>query len=555
MTQAQNRSALGAAIALGIAALVCIRIFGLIVSPAGLGADEAQYWRWAQELDWGYYSKPPLIAWLIAATTQVFGDAEWAVRLAAPVLHGLGALILFRLGSDMFDDAVGAFVAMSYIAMPGVAVSSAVISTDAVLLPLWCLGLWSLWRLRSGGGWIWAITLGGAVGLGFLAKYAMSYFLIGAALAALVDAPTRRALISPRSAVAGAIAFALVAPHIAWNATHGFETIGHTVDNADWGNASASLANGVRFLTDQAGVFGPIALAVFLAGAGAAVWRRFPDGETRWLLSFSAPVLLIILVQSTISRAHANWAATAYPAASILIAVWLVRSDRIPGVWRGLAGFAFLVCLFIPSMGLSARIGIGFAIAVAIFVFGLMFQRRPIGLLWASIGVNAILAAAFTLLAAGPPVWADNLGRANDFKRVRGWPETAGAVFDAAAAEGATAILVDEREAWHGLDYYGRHLPDRVPVIAWRYASTPKSFAETEPMRPPLDGRVLIASMRRLHRPKMRGDFASMDAIGTLSIPLGGDVERRFKLYIASDFKPQERTLDWEARYAGLAED
>ena len=52
-----------------------------------LYVDEAQYWTWAQNLDWGYFSKPPVIAWLIAASTALFGDGILAVKLSAILLY------------------------------------------------------------------------------------------------------------------------------------------------------------------------------------------------------------------------------------------------------------------------------------------------------------------------------------------------------------------------------------------------------------------------------------------------------------------------------------
>ena len=63
MTHTQARtpdySRLTALILLGLLAL---RLAAVLLSPLELYADEAQYWRWGQSLDWGYYSKPPLIA-------------------------------------------------------------------------------------------------------------------------------------------------------------------------------------------------------------------------------------------------------------------------------------------------------------------------------------------------------------------------------------------------------------------------------------------------------------------------------------------------------------
>ena len=38
--------------------------------------DEAEYWAWSRQLDWSYYSRGPLIAWLIRLATECSGWAE-----------------------------------------------------------------------------------------------------------------------------------------------------------------------------------------------------------------------------------------------------------------------------------------------------------------------------------------------------------------------------------------------------------------------------------------------------------------------------------------------
>ena len=77
----------GAMAAWAIAALTAARLLWLAFQTAGLYPDEAQYWFWSRHLALGYYSKPPLVAWLIALTTGLFGNGEFAVRLSAPLLH------------------------------------------------------------------------------------------------------------------------------------------------------------------------------------------------------------------------------------------------------------------------------------------------------------------------------------------------------------------------------------------------------------------------------------------------------------------------------------
>src|SRR5258705_3289275 len=67
------------------AGLTLARLVALFRTPLELYPDEAQYWLWSRTLAFGYYSKPPMIAWAIRAATSLGGDAEAWVRLPAVV--------------------------------------------------------------------------------------------------------------------------------------------------------------------------------------------------------------------------------------------------------------------------------------------------------------------------------------------------------------------------------------------------------------------------------------------------------------------------------------
>ena len=65
--------------------ITILRIYSLYVSPIELSVDEAQYWHWSRNIDFGYFTKPPLIAWLIGFSTFIFGNEEWAVDFLHPL--------------------------------------------------------------------------------------------------------------------------------------------------------------------------------------------------------------------------------------------------------------------------------------------------------------------------------------------------------------------------------------------------------------------------------------------------------------------------------------
>ena len=226
------------AIAAILASLLIVRLLALFADPNSLYADETQYWLWSQSLDWGYFSKPPMIAWFIAATTSLFGDADWAVRLSAPFLHTLTASMLGLTAARLFNVRTGAFTALGWAVMPAVWLSSTIISTDAVLMAGFSTALYALVHLREGPDWRFALLLGAAAGYAFLSKYAAIYLLIGLGISVVVDAPSRRALVSLQGGTALALFALIISGNVIWNAQHDFATVSHTAANANWGGVS-----------------------------------------------------------------------------------------------------------------------------------------------------------------------------------------------------------------------------------------------------------------------------------------------------------------------------
>jgi 4-amino-4-deoxy-L-arabinose transferase-like glycosyltransferase len=147
-----------------VGALTLMRLIALFVSPLELYPDEAQYWLWSRTLDFGYYSKPPMVAWLIALTTSVGGDSEPWVRFSALWLHAGAALALYGVGRRLYDGWTGFWAATLYSLMPGVQLSAAVIATDAPLLLCLSLALLAYVTLQHGG------RLTAAAGLGRRAR-------------------------------------------------------------------------------------------------------------------------------------------------------------------------------------------------------------------------------------------------------------------------------------------------------------------------------------------------------------------------------------------------
>lgn len=395
------------------------RLAELFTTPVNLSFDEAQYWAWGKDLAFGYFSKPPMIAWVIAATTAIGGDGEPWVRLGAALSHFVGAIGVFLAGRALVSDRVGLWAAVVYVTLPGIALSSMLVTTDAFLLTFWALALHAF--IRAGQtdrlGW-WGLA-GVWIGLGLLSKYAMAFFVVSMILALAWDPERRRLLARPGPWLATLIGVVLYLPNLWWNWANGFASYRHTGENANLGAAELfNPGETLEFLGSQFGVFGPILFAVLLVLLVARPRALFADRRLRLLLAFVGPVLAVMTVQSFLSRANANWAATAYVAAPLLVTVWLIERGR----WRHL---------------LMA------SVILHVLAAGVLYNMGPVTRL---LGIE--MTAGWDLQ-----------------KRVRGWDEAGLWVHGMAARNPDLTLLFMDRKVMATMLYYAR--PEAWDAVMW----------------------------------------------------------------------------------------
>lgn len=312
------------------------RVIQLVASPHTLFFDEAQYWSWALDPDFGYFSKPPMVAWVIWLTTSLFGHEEWAVRLGSPLIHSGTALFVWAIARRLFDDETAFWSGLSYVLLPGVAFSAGIVSTDVQLLFFWSGALYCFVRLlETNASPKWWIALGVMLGLGLLSKYTMVLFVGCAGLYILAHKERWHWLRSPWLYATLALAFLIYLPNLLWNASNDFISFQHTADNANLGGKLFNLDKFAEFFGSQFGVFGPfmmIGLIWMLVR-----WRTtFAHPNLRLLLLLSLPVLAMMMAQGLLSRAHPNWAAVTYVGASIAVVAWAQINGRMILIYASL---------------------------------------------------------------------------------------------------------------------------------------------------------------------------------------------------------------------------
>jgi 4-amino-4-deoxy-L-arabinose transferase-like glycosyltransferase len=492
-----------------VGVLTVLRVVALFVTPLELYPDEAQYWLWSRHLDFGYFSKPPVIAWLIWLTTRIGGDAEAWLRIGSPLINAGTALVISRIAARLYGaERGGAWVGLAAAAvfslMPGVQLSSVLITTDTPLLFFLALMIWACVALPHASPrvrvWL-AAGMGAALGMAFLSKYAAIYALASLAAHLFLSREARRAW-TPAMAVAFfAALLAVFGPNMIWNYQHHFSTLEHTAANANW--KSGKLFNPlelIQFVGSQFGVFGPVPFGVLGGGALLLAFRKRLEEADIMLLCFALPPLVTVAAQAFVSRANANWAGAAYVAGSVLVAAWLLRWDARRWLIGGLA-------------------------------------------------LQAVLAVLFLTWVIDPRT-AEAMGMANSFKRARGWDQTVQAIIERSREEqalhgGLTAVAVDDRFLYNVLAYYGRDYfgtPDAPPLKMWVHEIAARNQAEAEaPLDAALGRRALIASLEGVYRPKIRQDFKTTSDLQIVRVRLDKKRSRRTDLFIAQGFQPVPR--------------
>jgi 4-amino-4-deoxy-L-arabinose transferase-like glycosyltransferase len=344
-----------------IAGLTLLRLVFLLVTPIELDFEEAQYWAWSRTPAWGYFSKPPLIAWLIRAATAICGNGPACVRAPSPLFHAATAVLIGATGIALGGRRLGAWASLVYATMPGVAFSAMLMTTDVPLTLFWALTLYCLVRLGQGGGLGWAVAGGVALGLGALSKYAMLLFIPGAFLYLLLSPEGRRALGWQKPLAMLVVALAVFSPNLLWNLNTHWTTVVSTAETADVGHPGFELGHVLEYVGGQLAIFGPVPLYLLFeqafarkrSGAGAPNVSLLAADGRRLVLCLSLPFLLGFLLLSMTARANANWAAYAYVGGSLAVAgvmakpvaYWWLRRSVVLHAAIGLAMYGAILCL------------------------------------------------------------------------------------------------------------------------------------------------------------------------------------------------------------------
>ncbi len=379
----------------------------------GWQRDELYYAVAGRHLQGGYVEFPPVTALLSALARLLFGYSLVGFRLFA-ILAGAASIVVAALVARELGGGVRAQV----IAAAGVALAPILLATNGLFQPVsfdslaTMVVLWLALRLALGRG-SWPL-LGLAVGIGLETKYTLSIPLVLLVATFLV---WRRDALRPAGvALAAAIAAALLAPNLVWEAQH------------DW-----------------------VSVHFFVHPPGSATDETRPQFILNVLLLVA--IVGIPVVAAGIVRLHRTRAAR-------------------PIAWT-IVG-SVLAYLVLGGKSYYAAPEVLFALAAGAVPFESWATR---GRLRAAVAVYAVV--DLVALPIGLPVLPLSTANAHgviaartDYQDEIGWPQLARTVERNAA--GANVVLTSNYGEAGALDLFGRRLPPvATPDVTFRYWRPP----------------------------------------------------------------------------------
>lgn len=445
-----------------------------------LHVDEAQYWDWSRNLQWGYYSKPPMIAALIAASTTLFGDSEIGIKALVILCYSVTAGLLYgftrgicRHQGEPADSAyahtAGLWAALCFLASPLVGILSLSATTDAPLLMCWTGAMWAGWCAFHKRNAQRVLFLGLILGLGLLSKYTMAALMAGMGLAWLVLGVWHKHHLGKLVlwfALACGVALAVLTPNLMWNAAYDWPTLQHTAEITTGRDAGASrtlwqgIGSATGFALGQFILIGPLVLLCVAFHYFTSRRPKHPQPDIHlhnhatthhsmrsaavYLACCVLPLLLVGLIQAWRSKAQINWIAPA------LLPVF---------IWLGIQ-IAQIQSPKTPSDGTNrARTGV---YTTALLQFVLIIGIAVLPVVWS-------MASPRTLPPKALDLWA----------RMRGWQSGFDQLQRTLPPDSNVRVLIAQSRAMHAqAAYHTRHWgangSSPLPPKAWMNIPTPQ---------------------------------------------------------------------------------
>jgi 4-amino-4-deoxy-L-arabinose transferase-like glycosyltransferase len=301
--------------ALWLLAFAFIAVHLVASARYGFHRDELLTFSNARDLEWGYVVYPPVTAFLARIELGLFGTSLIGFRFLAAVAGGLMTVLTGLMACAMGGSRQAMLVSAFAASIGGpIFFAGSFMSYMSFDLLWWVAAAWCVVRLLESDDARWWLGIGAFIGLGFMTKYTIAFFVM-ALLGGMLLTPSRQYFRSRWFWCGVALTTLIIAPNLWWQYQHHFVSL-------DWMRSiharDIRMGRADHFLVNQLWEicnFG--ALPLLFAG----LWFLFarPEGR-RWRVVGWMYVLTLVGLMA--ARGRDYYLAPAYPMILAAGAAW-----------------------------------------------------------------------------------------------------------------------------------------------------------------------------------------------------------------------------------------
>jgi hypothetical protein len=237
----------------------------------------------------GYATVPPVIGFLAYLVKSIFGYSVFGIRFI-PALLGAGIMFIIAKSVKMLGGGIFALILASsaFLLSPGFLLFHTLFTPNVIEQFLWVLTTYLIYRMISGNRpqlWIW---IGVLLGLSFLTKYSVLFYIFGFFMVILFR---NRKLFSSRYFLyAVIIGLLLILPNIIWQFNQGLPVLNHM---AELKRNQLDNLGYVNFFTDVFSL-NSISTIIWISGLFTLLFLK-NERKNQYIGSASIVIILLFL--------------------------------------------------------------------------------------------------------------------------------------------------------------------------------------------------------------------------------------------------------------------
>ncbi|MFN4257867.1 MAG: glycosyltransferase family 39 protein [Gemmataceae bacterium] len=272
-----------------------------VCACANAPLDLVEWLSWGHVWSWGYPKHPPLPAWVASVFQWLSPGEVWSVYLASYLVTALCLVAAWKLALCYLSPRFALLAVMAMDGLTFLTINPAEFNNNILLNAGWAWMVYcshqALFQNKSR----WWVAVGVTWGLSFLCKYTVMLLAAPLVFFWLLHADVRRAVGLARPCLAGAIALAIVMPHLIWMAHNDFITITYALErSADLGGIEDHWENPLIFLATQLALLIPV-IIILLPALDGTRSQYPPTTELRFLHYAVLGPLIVFLIYSAVT--------------------------------------------------------------------------------------------------------------------------------------------------------------------------------------------------------------------------------------------------------------